>query len=478
LRRLLLLFAVLFAWVRPLEADLPGYDDAYYARKALEVVRSGEWLALPFNGSPTFDNPPLGVWAESVSFLILGASDAAARLPSGIFGVLSVLLLHAWLRRRSRNAEIAFIGAALFLCNPLFLKYLRRGMLDVGLLFWSLAALWVAERKPLSRPMHSASGFLFGLAFLTKSAMSLAIPAAMILGWILEGWEGRRRLRAWATPALLGFASAVGPWLLLMQHHFGDAFLRGHFGWLLLEEGMRGVSDTPRLGSVLDAAVVLLPLIIFYMMALPWGVRQALQGKGGQAVPLMLAIVPIAATLILGPRKLWYFLLATPGLASVAAQGIGHWSRRNPLLRSRIINVIIWIWVAGGAAVVALPVPLHMDRTADLRAVAAELGARTGGEQLVSLIFPGESCRWNVRNSLIWYADRRIRSCSGETSELLRGGSAGREWVVTTSGGLDAIEAAGQPVLLWFRRGEFALISFEQRPTPLGPVQSDPQSLM
>jgi 4-amino-4-deoxy-L-arabinose transferase-like glycosyltransferase len=459
LRNALLIFAIFCAWVRPLEAHLRGYDDAYYARKALEVIRSGEWLALPFNGSPTFDNPPLGIWSESFSFLIFGPSDAAARFPSAAYGVITVLLLHSWARRRFRSADLAFMCAALFLCNSLYIKYLRRGMLDVGCLFWSVAGVWLAERKALSRPMHAASGIAFGLAFLTKSMLALSVPAALISGWAWEGAEGRWRLRAWIGPALAGFSGVAGLWLVAMTSRFGGAFVRGHFVWLLWEKGIRGAADSTRLQTLADLGLVMLPAGLLMVLSLPGTVAAAASRRPEARVALAWALVPCAILLAVGSRKLWYFIPALPGVAMVAALGLERWTTNRPAARRGLMGGTLALWTAGAAVVLAWPGPLQPDRTAEIRAIAQEVRARTGSGTSVLLVFPGPECPWNVRNEFLWYADRPVSGCTGAPPPPGHEPEAGAGWVLTTPEGERALGSAGWEVSRWSQRGALVLVT-------------------
>lgn len=480
MKRALFLAALLFACTRPLEADLPGYDDAYYARKALEVARGGGWLALPWNGAPTFDNPPIGIWSQSLVFLVLGPSDAAARLPTAIYGVLTVLLVYSWVRRRLPSPQIAVAAAAVFLCNPLYLKYLRRGMLDVCLLFFCVAGAWLAERKPLSRLGHAASGVLFGMAFLTKSLLALTFPLALAAGWALEGAEGRRRLRTWALPALCGFGLVVGTWAAVMAGQFGELFVRGHFGWLLWQEGARGISDTSRVETLLRALALMSPAAIIFMVAartLARGVKSQDEASGSA---LALGMIPIAFVLGLGPRKLWYFLPALPGLSLGAGLGLARWMEGKAERQDLTARSVLGALAAGALAIFILPIPLHRDRTAEVRAVAGEIRARTQEGAPLTLFFPGEKCRWDVRNAILWYADRPIQGCAGETPEQPMAGGVrpaapsaaageappGRRWVVTTAAGTAILAQEGRAPEVWFERGELRLVSIPPRGLP------------
>ncbi len=464
MRRILLLAVIIAAWARPLEADLPGYDDAYYARKAFEVAQSGEWLALPFNGAPTFDNPPFGIWAQALTFKLVGASDAAARLPTGLFGVLLILLAFEWGKNLFGERWTAFILAALILCNPLFLKYLRRSMLDVGLMFWSLAGIYLAQSKPLSRSMQVISGASFGLAYLTKSILGLTAPIALIIGWGLAGAECRRQLKSWWLPAAAGFFLVVGTWLGVMTAKFGSPFVHGHFVWLLWGEGVSGVSDSSRLATLGRLGVLLLPVSALFIATLAGPRRIRIARNGGWnnlPVPWAWAWVSFILLMAAGPRKLWYFLAVLPGVAAIAASGMANLSRDRPELRRSILKSVTAAWCFFGLAIISLPIPLHRDRTEGIRAIAEEVRARTSPRTPVSLFFPGESCRWDVRNAFLWYADRPVEGCSPTPSGKLPDPAPDRRWFLTSADGLQQLRAGTGPVLVWSQQGDLVLASRE-----------------
>ena len=67
---------VLFARVGA--GPLPNYDDAYYAEKAKQMLRTGDWLTPRFAGAERLDNPPLYLWIMAASFVVMGVTSFAA----------------------------------------------------------------------------------------------------------------------------------------------------------------------------------------------------------------------------------------------------------------------------------------------------------------------------------------------------------------------------------------------------------------
>ena len=56
---LLVACAALVILARAGAGPLANYDDAYYAEKAKQMLRTGDWLTPRFAGIERLDNPPL-----------------------------------------------------------------------------------------------------------------------------------------------------------------------------------------------------------------------------------------------------------------------------------------------------------------------------------------------------------------------------------------------------------------------------------
>src|SRR5262245_21933510 len=73
---------------------LPNYDDAYYAEKAKQMRRTGDWLTPHFAGIARLDNPPFALWLMAASFAVLGVTSFAAVVWSALAGVACVWLTY------------------------------------------------------------------------------------------------------------------------------------------------------------------------------------------------------------------------------------------------------------------------------------------------------------------------------------------------------------------------------------------------
>src|SRR5437667_9464911 len=93
------LFIILIALATLLHVATIGTGDLYsqtegqYAGAAREMVETHQWLLPTNDGMPRLQKPPLLYWLIIVSFKLFGINVAAARLPSALAVVASVVLI-------------------------------------------------------------------------------------------------------------------------------------------------------------------------------------------------------------------------------------------------------------------------------------------------------------------------------------------------------------------------------------------------
>src|SRR5262249_25588923 len=85
---------------------LIGPDEPRYAWIARDMMETGDYVTPRLYGKPWFEKPPLYYWGAALSFKLLGATEAAGRLPSAFSALLATLAI-AWLALRLYGAETA-----------------------------------------------------------------------------------------------------------------------------------------------------------------------------------------------------------------------------------------------------------------------------------------------------------------------------------------------------------------------------------
>ena len=110
--------------------SLESLDDAFYARKGVEMARSGGFFTVTWAGQPTFQNPPLQIWFIGQSHSLFGEGDLAARFPS-LLMALATLVITNRIGRRLVGRQCALTAVALLLVTPLFVDGARGCMMEM-----------------------------------------------------------------------------------------------------------------------------------------------------------------------------------------------------------------------------------------------------------------------------------------------------------------------------------------------------------
>jgi 4-amino-4-deoxy-L-arabinose transferase-like glycosyltransferase len=214
-------------------------DEGRYAEIPREMLQSGEFIVPHLDYVQYFEKPPLQYWLTAASFKLLGESEFAARLCTGLAGYFTLLTLYV-LARRISGAAAAKRTVLLTLASPLFMLLGQQLTLDMLLCFLLTAAfacfaLAQIERASPSRCRLWMMGCwtAMALAVLTKGLIGVLIPAASLAGYVLwqRDWKALRTLNLrWGIPA---FGLITVPWFFLMARAVPDFlhffFIREHF---------------------------------------------------------------------------------------------------------------------------------------------------------------------------------------------------------------------------------------------------------
>ena len=203
------------------------------------------WLypSMLADGSILADKPPAFFWLQGASFALFGMSNFAARLPSALAGVASVLLLYLIIRR-CHGTKPALISAAALAVMPLDVNYSRSTFIEPVAVFFMMSAAYFAVRAVQERRegFFYAAALVLGIAFLTKLWQGL-LPApaiaAMALACRWTSWG--RFIRIAAISAAVFLATALWWPLLVWLAPAHDSVMHADnvwdmiFGWNLTQ---------------------------------------------------------------------------------------------------------------------------------------------------------------------------------------------------------------------------------------------------
>ena len=194
---------------------------AIYTSISANMARGdgGGWLypSMLADGAILADKPPVFFWLQGASFALFGISDFAARLPSALAGIASVILLFIIIRR-CHGVKPALISAAALAVMPLDVNYSRSTFIEpVAVLFMMLAAYFAVRAVQERREgFFHAAAFVLGVAFLTKLWQGL-LPAPAICAMALAcRWTSWARFVRVAAVSAAVFSATALWWAILV----------------------------------------------------------------------------------------------------------------------------------------------------------------------------------------------------------------------------------------------------------------------
>lgn len=211
---------------------LPVTDpvESNYALTAKEMVLSGDWLSPQIYGHYWYDKPIMIYWLLSLSYSLFGITDFAARLPSALFGAMSVAFLYQGVRTVS-GKRLSSLGAAFIMGTSLIVWIISHGIItDMVLLFATVGTFYFAYRG-FTSPTHMAIAYGFaGLGVLTKGPVGLVLPGLLFLIYagVKRSWTLVKALFPWQ--GLVLFLLVVMPWYGYMYIVHGMDFINGFLG--------------------------------------------------------------------------------------------------------------------------------------------------------------------------------------------------------------------------------------------------------
>lgn len=229
-----LLCVCLFAWLAFLcfyKLDVKyvdPWDEARHGVNAYEMLKQGSLVKSTYLYQTDYYNlkPPLSMWSIMLSMVLFGKSVWTLRLASVICYLCLALCVVCFARKRYGRLPALF-SLALLCANttPFIAHMVRAGDADsLYVLLFSLAMICMLQIRDDHRKLYLC-GFLFALAFLTKSFHAGLIAVIGGLYLLLTGLFKKIRLKEYVL-FILSFGAPVGLWVIVRLCTDGTAFLK------------------------------------------------------------------------------------------------------------------------------------------------------------------------------------------------------------------------------------------------------------
>lgn len=229
-----LLCVCLFAWLAFLcfyKLDVKyvdPWDEARHGVNAYEMLKQGSLVKSTYLYQTDYYNlkPPLSMWSIMLSMVLFGKSVWTLRLASVICYLCLALCVVCFARKRYGRLPALF-SLALLCANttPFIAHMVRAGDADsLYVLLFSLAMICMLQIRDDHRKLYLC-GFLFALAFLTKSFHAGLIAVIGGLYLLLTGLFKKIRLKEYVL-FILSFGAPVGLWVIARLCTDGTTFLK------------------------------------------------------------------------------------------------------------------------------------------------------------------------------------------------------------------------------------------------------------
>ncbi len=312
-------------------------DEALYAAAAREMLERGDWIVPSFNYEPRYQKPILSYWLIGAAYQLFGVNEAAARLPSLVFGAALCALVFA-LGRKLGDRATGFAAGLVMATNFATVGLSRVVMTDVILCACITAAITgfvYAEAKWQGGGSgRRATGFAFAAmaaGFLVKGPVAVIVPALVWLPWL--AWHaalGRwlRRRDVWLGAAL--FSVIAAPWFIAVHVRTQGAFTRHALGYETFERFLGAPvssASLPWWGYLATLAPAFFPWSVFLpsvAVAFFARTRQAREARTPDALVAFAAWWALVVYLFFSlgaTRVVTYVFPAFPALALL----VGHW---------------------------------------------------------------------------------------------------------------------------------------------------------
>jgi 4-amino-4-deoxy-L-arabinose transferase-like glycosyltransferase len=206
-------------------------DEGNNAEAAREMLESDNWVVPTFNGQLRVDKPALLYWLQIGAYHVFGVNEYAARFPSAVAAMATVLLAYELGRRMFELSSTGLLGGLILASSVGFCAAARFANPDALLNLFTVLSLllfWLGYARG-GRLWFVPPGVSMGLAVLAKGPVGVVLPLTVIGLFLLWTRQLRQLLDARIWAGTLAFLLVTVPWYAWVGVETKAEFLRGFF---------------------------------------------------------------------------------------------------------------------------------------------------------------------------------------------------------------------------------------------------------
>lgn len=314
------------------EVEVFMLDESKNASCAREMMERNDLIVPTFNYELRTDKPPLHYFFMITAYKLFGFGEFAARFFSAIFGVLTILLTYLFTRKLF-SSRVGLWTSFILLSSLHFAFEFHLAVPDPFLIFFINASLFafVLFLQSGKRSYLWGMYIAFALGFLTKGPVAVALPALVILAFLLltSQFTWKKLVKFRLFQGILLFLVIASPWYILVSIKTDMAWTEGFF----LKHNLSRYADTMQ-GH---GGIYFLSLIYLLLGMLPFSplliqsMIYAFKNRSKQVYYfLFLYIVVFTIFFSLSETQLPNYIMPTfPACAVLIAAFIAHAGKRE-----------------------------------------------------------------------------------------------------------------------------------------------------
>lgn len=270
-------------------------DEGVNVECTREMLESGSWVVPTFNWELRTAKPVMLYWLQRLSFNAFGVNEWAARFPSVLLGMGTILLTYE-LGRRMFGAATGLLGGIALASAIQFCVLSHAATPDAPLIFFTVLTLYLfwCGHENGGRAWFLWPAVASGLATLSKGPIGLGLPAIIVLSYL--AWN-RELIRALDRKLIWGglvFALVALPWYILVTSETRGEYIAAFLGnhnvnrFVAPMEGHRG----PPVYYVAILFIMFAPWCCFLGATLWYGVQAARSRSGEATEPPIREAIP------------------------------------------------------------------------------------------------------------------------------------------------------------------------------------------
>ena len=200
-------------------------DEPVYAQTPKEMLAFSDLISPRIYGEFWYDKPPMYYWLVAGAYQLFGINEFAARFPSALLGLITVLYIYQ-MGTRFFGERAGFLSAMILATSIEFFYLGKAAVTDMTLTFCLTVALlsFIDKRYYLF--------YIFaGLATVTKGPVGILFPAIIIFIYLLVTRRWHELTAIKLPQGIFIFAAVALPWYVAMYQLHGAAFIDTFIGF-------------------------------------------------------------------------------------------------------------------------------------------------------------------------------------------------------------------------------------------------------